>query len=463
MAMENEEKTKEQLINELKELHQRIDELEESVADRKQIEEALRESNLRYKNMVDAVTAYIYTVEISDGRAISTWHSTGCIPITGYKPEDYESNPYLWYSMIYPDDRIIVQSSINEILKGNRVSPIEHRIIRRDSAVIWIRNTIVPYYDKEGSLIRYDGLIEDITERKNAEEAMKESEEKIRAIAQTAADAIISADSDGNIIFWNRSAQTIFGYMEEEILGRPLTILMPERYKDSHIKGMQRVSLTGLSRYIGKVTEMHGVRKDGSEFPIELSVSMWKVGGKIFYSGVIRDITERKHLQHELEKLAITDSLTGVFNRTKFHELIKKEIERARRYNHPLSMIMFDIDHFKKVNDTYGHTSGDYVLKALTQVVRENLRETDYLIRWGGEEFIIITPETDLGKAEMLAERTRKAIEDHTFDHVGKITVSFGVTQFIKDDTEDTFVKRADDATYIAKRKGRNRVEVVVG
>jgi diguanylate cyclase (GGDEF)-like protein len=210
------------------------------------------------------------------------------------------------------------------------------------------------------------------------------------------------------------------------------------------------------------ITEMEGLRKDGNIFPIELSVSMWKVRDKKFYSGIVRDITKRKQLELELEKLATTDRLTQVFNRTKFHEVIKKELERAKRYSHSLSMIMFDIDHFKKVNDTYGHTVGDYVLQTLTQIVKENLREIDYLVRWGGEEFIIITPETDIEKAEVLAERIRKGTENYIFDQVGAITISLGVAQLKKDDTEDTFIKRVDDAMYLAKQKGRNRVEVSV-
>jgi diguanylate cyclase (GGDEF)-like protein len=123
---------------------------------------------------------------------------------------------------------------------------------------------------------------------------------------------------------------------------------------------------------------------------------------------------------------------------------------------------MFDIDRFKEVNDTYGHTVGDYVLRTLTQIVKANLRETDYLVRWGGEEFIIIAPDTDLKKAKILAERNRKASEKYKYDHAGTITVSFGVTQFIKDDNEDTVIKRVDDALYEAKRKGRNRVIVNV-
>ena len=460
--MQDEEKTQEQLISELKEMRQRIAGLQESEVHRREIEEALRKSEERYKKLVNAVTTYIYSVEVSGGRAISTWHSMGCFGITGYNPEDYEADPFLWLSMIHPDDRLIVEDSVKDILKGNPVPPLEHRIIRRDGSVVWIRNTMVPYYDERGIVIKYDGLIEDITRRKQAEEALRESEEKFRNIAQTAVDAFILADRNGNIIFWNRSAQKIFGYAEEEILGKPLTMLMPEQYREAHQKGMERVHAIGESKYFVSITEMRGLRKDGNDFPIELSVAMWKIGDKTFFSGIIRDITKRKQLENELEKLATTDRLTQVFNRTKFHEVMKIELERVKRYNHPLSMVMFDIDHFKKVNDIYGHSVGDYVLQTLTQIVREILREIDYLVRWGGEEFIIITPETNIEKAEVLAERIRRATEDYTFDQAGKITISLGVAQFKKNDTEDTFIKRVDDAMYQAKQKGRNRVKVGV-
>jgi diguanylate cyclase (GGDEF)-like protein/PAS domain S-box-containing protein len=297
---------------------------------------------------------------------------------------------------------------------------------------------------------------------KQIEKDLRENEDKFRTIAQTAVDAIILADVNGNIIFWNEGALRIFGYTEEEIAGKPLTILMPEEYRDAHQKGLQHIKSRGESKYIGSTTEMHALRKNGDVFPIELSVSMWKSGEDYYYSGILRDITKRKNMESKLKTLAATDTLTQVFNRTKYYEIMKREMEGTKRYDHPLSIIMLDIDHFKKVNDIYGHAAGDYVLRTLTQIVRDNLRKTDYLVRWGGEEFIIIAPDTDLKKAKILAERNRKASEKYKYEHIGKVTVSFGVTQFMKDDNEDTVIKRADDALYEAKRKGRNRVEVNV-
>ncbi|MFH0933059.1 MAG: ATP-binding protein [Nitrospirota bacterium] len=178
--MEDENKAKKQHINELIELQQYVSELEKSVTESKQAEEQIKEqaiklqkSQERYKNLVGAITAYTYSVEVREGRAIATKHSMGCIPVTGYNPEDYKADPYLWYSMIHPDDRITIETSIKEILAGHEVPPIEHRIIRRDGKVVWVRDTMVPYYDGDGRLVRYDGLIEDITERKRAEEEIQ--------------------------------------------------------------------------------------------------------------------------------------------------------------------------------------------------------------------------------------------------------------------------------------------------
>lgn len=174
------------------------------------------------------------------------------------------------------------------------------------------------------------------------------------------------------------------------------------------------------------------------------------------------EIIERKRLEEKLEKRAATDSLTQIYNRLGFENIIKREIERFKRYNQSLAIIIFDIDRFKKINDTYGHITGDYILKAIVDIAKKNIREIDYLVRWGGEEFMIVAPDTTLEKVEALAERIRKAIEDYKFDKAIRVTVSFGATHFTENDTENTFIKRADEAMYQAKAKGRNIVVVNV-
>jgi diguanylate cyclase (GGDEF)-like protein len=175
-----------------------------------------------------------------------------------------------------------------------------------------------------------------------------------------------------------------------------------------------------------------------------------------------KEIEERRLIEEKLQGLATTDSLTGAYNRIKFTELIAREIERFKRYGIPLSLMMFDLDHFKNVNDAFGHAVGDQILKKVTDIVAENKRILDYLVRWGGEEFMMIATETSLEPTVTLAERIRKVLEDHRFATVDGVTVSLGVTQFKEGDTVDTVITRVDDALYKAKKNGRNRVEVIV-
>jgi diguanylate cyclase (GGDEF)-like protein len=163
-------------------------------------------------------------------------------------------------------------------------------------------------------------------------------------------------------------------------------------------------------------------------------------------------------LENELTILASTDSLTKIYNRSKYSEIMEREIERAKRFNLSLAMILFDIDAFKRINDTYGHFTGDQVLKTLVTLVREEIRRIDILIRWGGDEFICILPETNLEGAVRLAERMRFLIEKYRFPHIGKVTLSMGISQFIEGDTENTLLIRADEGLYEAKLNGGNQV-----
>jgi len=184
--------------------------------------------------------------------------------------------------------------------------------------------------------------------------------------------------------------------------------------------------------------------------------------GDIF-AGLIMtmDITDRKQMELALEKAAATDRLTGIHNREKIENELEMELERSRRYNSSMSLIMFDIDLFKNVNDTYGHSIGDLVLKHIAKIVSENIRLVDYFGRWGGEEFMLVLPETKIDQAEVLAEKLRCLIETCDVEVGSKITCSFGVTQLKAQDSSGQIIKRVDAALYKAKNGGRNRVETV--
>lgn len=199
-------------------------------------------------------------------------------------------------------------------------------------------------------------------------------------------------------------------------------------------------------------------------------IGFWLLGVIGIWSGlrsVRRYIDERNKTAEMLEnanalllKQANTDTLTGISNRQKGAQQLLLEIQRAERYGTPLSLIMFDLDWFKQINDIFGHDVGDKVLTEVSGCVVSNIRANDLVARWGGEEFIVIVPGTNLAETYVLAEKLRSCIEQNPFPEIGSVTCSFGVAAFRTGDTPDTLVKRADETMYQAKRAGRNRVEI---
>ncbi len=180
------------------------------------------------------------------------------------------------------------------------------------------------------------------------------------------------------------------------------------------------------------------------------------------YKALLAANEQLEEKTRELEILSATDRLTRVYNRLKLDEFLKSEFARSQRYGHPLSVILLDIDHFKAVNDTYGHPAGDKALCEVANLLQTRTRKSDLLGRWGGEEFMIICAETGIDGARTLAEELRSSIENHPFPVVGSKTASFGVAERGADDTIESLINRADEALYRAKAGGRNRVEAGV-
>ncbi|MEG3640191.1 GGDEF domain-containing response regulator [Magnetococcus sp. PR-3] len=191
--------------------------------------------------------------------------------------------------------------------------------------------------------------------------------------------------------------------------------------------------------------------------PFAASVNRLEDQNKLIFT--FADIASIESHMRKLEEIAFTDGLTGVANRARLQQILNAEMQRGRRHGSPFSIILFDIDHFKRVNDRFGHQIGDDVLRILSHAVAENLRASDTLARWGGEEFMVICPEIHLEDAYQLADKLRQLIEQTPFPEVGQITSSFGVTEFELEDQARSITERADRALYRAKEGGRNRVE----
>ncbi len=176
------------------------------------------------------------------------------------------------------------------------------------------------------------------------------------------------------------------------------------------------------------------------------------------YILTLTDITDIQIERLNTLYLANHDKLTSVYNRAKFEELFDIKFKEYKRYKKELSLAILDIDHFKKINDTYGHQTGDKILKVLAKICTSSIRESDLFARWGGEEFVILMSETDIDQAKYICEKLRVKIENSTFPNNIKLTVSFGVSNLKKEDTKEKFFKKADEALYRAKSRGRNKV-----
>jgi diguanylate cyclase (GGDEF)-like protein/PAS domain S-box-containing protein len=297
-----------------------------------------------------------------------------------------------------------------------------------------------------------------VEERLQAEEALRESEARFRAVAETAVDAIVFMDSRGRITFWNRGASAIFGYEEADVLGRPFSLLIEESYHVNHEPPMSFFSVSGEPR-MDRGIESCGKRKDGTQTPIELSLSNWQTNSGTFYTVIVRDITERKQYEEKLARMAHTDALTGTFNRHYLAGLLEREIQRAKRYNHPIGFLMIDVNRFKEINDQYGHKTGDDVLVAISRQLVETLRESDSVVRYGGDEFLVILPETN-GETSIAKDRISQAMaSSDRFSNLVNfpITLSIGCAHWDPKDprTIDRILGDADAEMYEAKRAGR--------
>lgn len=285
-------------------------------------------------------------------------------------------------------------------------------------------------------------------------ENLRESERRFRILASGAFEGI-AITSQGTFLDVNGQLAKILGYEQHEIIGQPMSrFIAPED---------QAKVMANISKGIESNIEHEMLRKDGTRVLIEAHGQTIVQGGIPMRLTAIRDITERKLFETELKRQAHIDHLTGVSNRGYFMDQAELELSRASRYDNPLSLYMLDIDFFKKVNDSHGHKVGDLVLVKLAEVCRQTLREVDIIGRVGGEEFVILLPETDIVEATEVAERLRESIAKLKVPLEGGLplhfTVSIGVTSLAsKDDNLDVLLNQADKALYEAKETGRNKV-----
>lgn len=392
---------------------------------------------------------------------------------------------------LMPDDDWALNRLLLERLHASGGSLMaEKRFRGADGSLTHAQVAFALLRDPAGPVSGYLALVTDITARKRAELALQERTRLLsaanaeqQALFDTATIGIAFA-VDRVIHRCNRTLETLLGCAPGELIGQTLCTFFPDEV--SYQASAERLRETLAEQgYFCEEVEM--IRKDASRIWVRLAAA--PIDPDVLDHGVavtFQDVTieraaiehlhqlnadlerkveertaELRRLNQQLHRLAAVDTLTGLWNRRHGKQVATTEIMRAERYAIPVSLALFDIDHFKRINDRYGHLQGDEILKEFAARIRRHLRELDVLVRWGGEEFLLLMPNTEVDAAVRVAEKLRALLARTPFSEVGQVTASFGVAQLrAGEDSFDAWLKRADDALYRAKSAGRNRVRM---
>jgi diguanylate cyclase (GGDEF)-like protein/PAS domain S-box-containing protein len=395
-------------------------------------------------------------------------------------------------------DRLIgmnVYSLFDEATAAGRRAVVRQAELQRVPVVlederngIYFRHSLVPAFDTDGVVRRVAIFAENITERKKAQLALQASEEQYRFLAENTADTVWRLDAHMCFTFVNAAYPAMTGFSRDELMGKPVLDFFTPEGRDI-VAGVMRKrkenEAAGLTNVSMRFEAPH-IRKAGEPFWVEINSNpIYDDAGAIAgFNGITRDIDERKQYQRRLEEAnrqlqeqlqenvalhamlteqTVRDPLTGLHNRRYLEETLPRELSRAKRVGYPMALIMVDLDHFKRVNDTYGHPTGDAVLKAMASILLHGAREGDIICRYGGEEFLVALPNMTIENALTRAKAWQGTLSNTSIQHGAfsvQITLSAGIAAFPDNGADvDTLLHLADEALYRAKANGRNRVE----
>ena len=457
--MKDQDKTKRQLINELAELRQRIAELEAAEAERVWAEEALAYERELLQTLMDNSPDYIFFKDRESGFIRTNWAHLQILDIAAPQEAvgktDFDFFPQEDAQRFYDEEQSIMES-------GQPVIAREWWVPGKAGERIWLSEHKIPVTDETGQVVGLMGLSRDITERVRAQEALRESEKRFKDIAQSSADWVWEVNNEGRYTFASGKVNQILGYEPEELIGKTPFELMHE----DEAKRVGEVFEKIVSRKKPIVDlENWNLTKDGERVCLLTNgVPILDEEGDLQgYRGVDKDITERVRAEEELAYVATHDPLTGLPNRRLFNDRLNLELVYACRNHQKLTVMLLDLDHFKDVNDTLGHSVGDQLQRLVGGRLTSLLRKSDTVARMGGDEFMLIVP--GIAQAEDAAQVAQKILNafrrPFVFDdHELRITTSIGIAIYPSDGEDvDTLMKNADIAMYRAKDQGRDNVQ----
>ena len=329
---------------------------------------------------------------------------------------------------------------------------------RSDGSTFLAEVTSVVFTDAAGE-VRNCLLLRDVTARRTAEADLRASEQLLRRLIATSTEAFIAMDAGGCITEWNHQAGVLFGWNRQEVIGQPLVeAIVPPGYRDAHIRGLAHYLVTGEGPVLGQRLELEGRRRDGSEFPVELTIWALDSGDNVTFNALLHDISERRRAEEELWELALVDDLTGLHNRRAFTLLAEQAIKESARAGRPVIALFVDVDGLKTINDTHGHTAGDQLLRLVAGALQAACRDSDIIGRLGGDEFVILLAGAD--RVDGIEARLAACLAEAAKTVAYPVSVSVGLAvcqpEADHDCSLDELIERADQAMYAQKARKRH-------
>lgn len=346
-----------------------------------------------------------------------------------------------------------LSKELDECIRNNKSGIYEINYVSKWGKDVWLRVHIKPL-EEDGEIVGAQIIVDDITEKKCLEKENRQKEERIRLMVEGIPSPAWLVSKDHRILAQNNAAKTIFGTKVGDYCWGIMHDMTPKIAKNGSDLLTAKCSFCRADEAFDRNEPINSeVEVDGSIWD-----TWWIPLGDDIYLHYAIDVTKYKKIEEELRYLSDTDVLTNAYNRRYFIRKLEEEIQRSKRYKSIFSIIMLDIDHFKKINDMYGHNLGDEVLKNLSNIIMNRIRKVDVFARWGGEEFVVLLPDTTVEDAAHLAEELRCRLSNMKISNIENVTASFGVTEYKEGDISDSIMSRVDNIMYEAKSAGRNRV-----
>jgi diguanylate cyclase (GGDEF)-like protein/PAS domain S-box-containing protein len=413
--------------------------------------------------VVDNLKGMVYC-NIYDEYWTMLYVSNGCIGLTGYSPEQLINNQAISFEEVIVEEyRAYVRDEIAKAVAHNSWFEIEYPIQHAKGHTIWVSERGYPIFDEFGQVQALEGYIQDISDRKNVEDSLKKAEARYRSIFENAIEGIFQSTLDGQYLVANPALAGIYGYASSEELIHALNNIQHQLY----VLPTRREEFVNEIATKGKVQNFQSqiYRKDKSIIWISENARLVydKDNQPIYYEGTVEDITELKNHAVEIEYQATHDHLTGLPNRYILNDRLQQSINFAHRYQSMLAVVFVDLDQFKIINDSMGHSVGDQLLVAVSQLISSNVREIDTVVRLGGDEFVILIPNVhskdDIEHSlSRLLHNLAKPLTINNFNF--SVTCSMGISVYPNDgDDPDTLLKNADSAMFKAKHAGRNNFQ----